>query len=127
MDSKYVCIYYVCSIIKHSRSSQQQINVRACVCVVTKNNKKGGYLDVVNFLLGFEDIVDKNAKTYPNNTGTSPLWMAESIHGLDHPVTRRLEAVGAIKIGPETTRPSSSSSSSPQGNEDVDDDINNEE
>jgi len=57
---------------------------------------RGGYLEVVDFLLTFESV-DKNARTSGGN-GPSPLWIAESTHGLDHPVTRRLLELGAIKL-----------------------------
>lgn len=60
---------------------------------------RGGYIDVVNFLLSFDDIVDKNARTQAGN-GPSPLWIAESTHGVDHPVTRRLQELGAVNCGP---------------------------
>jgi len=61
---------------------------------------RGGHIDVVNYLFSLECGVDKNARTM-GNRGPSPLWMAEQIHGLEHPVTLRLQELGAVKVGPE--------------------------
>jgi len=59
---------------------------------------RGGHLDVVNYLIR-EHQVDINARTNQNR-GPSPLWLAESTHGLQHSVTERLVELGAVKIGP---------------------------
>ena len=61
---------------------------------------RGGYTGIVDFLLGFEDVVDKNARTM-RGKGPNALFMAEEFHGLDHPVTKRLQEAGAIRLGPE--------------------------
>ncbi|CAB9515466.1 Derlin-3 [Seminavis robusta] len=57
---------------------------------------RGGHLDVVNLLINHH--ADQNAKT---NHGISPLWLAEDSLGPDHPVTKRLQELGAEKHGPE--------------------------
>jgi Derlin-2/3 len=59
---------------------------------------RGGYLDVVRFLLDFDDIVDVNART---RQGPNPLWLAETAHGREHPVTMHLREVGAVSFGPQ--------------------------
>eukprot|EP00547_Thalassionema_nitzschioides_P012922 CAMPEP_0194262902 /NCGR_PEP_ID=MMETSP0158-20130606/46783_1 /TAXON_ID=33649 /ORGANISM="Thalassionema nitzschioides, Strain L26-B" /LENGTH=149 /DNA_ID=CAMNT_0039003067 /DNA_START=448 /DNA_END=897 /DNA_ORIENTATION=- len=62
---------------------------------------RGGYLEIVNYLITAHQV-DINARTNQNQ-GPSPLWLAESFHGLQHPVTVRLIELGAIKIGPGPT------------------------
>jgi len=58
---------------------------------------RGGFIHIVNFLV--ENDVDINARTQ-HGRGPSPLWMAESLHGLDHPVMQRLTELGAIRLAP---------------------------
>ena len=58
---------------------------------------RGGHTQVVHFLLDMEDVVDVNALTL---TGHTPLALAESFHGPNHPITIRLrELVGATQSG----------------------------
>lgn len=61
---------------------------------------RGGHTEIVIFLMQFESIVDKDARTLQGR-GPNALWMAEDFHGLDHPVTKRLQRAGATKLGPE--------------------------
>lgn len=63
---------------------------------------RGGHLDVVNFLLSqhHDPQVDINARTNAN-AGASPLYLAESTLGPEHPVTRRLRELGAVSYRPE--------------------------
>jgi len=58
---------------------------------------RGGFILIVNFLV--EHDVDINARTQ-HGRGPSPLWLAESFHGLEHPVTQRLTELGAMKLSP---------------------------
>lgn len=60
---------------------------------------RNGSLDVINFLLS-QNNVDINARTH-NGHGPSPLWIAIDTHGLNHPVTRRLQELNAINHSPE--------------------------
>jgi Derlin-2/3 len=61
---------------------------------------RGGYVDVVRFLLEFDDIVDMNARTQ-GGVGPNALWLAESSHGSEHPVSRCLQEIGAVGSGPQ--------------------------
>ena len=58
---------------------------------------RGGYLDVVKFLI--ENGADPNMTT--GDKGGSTLWWAKQIHGDDHPVIEFLEGLGALESGPE--------------------------
>jgi len=59
---------------------------------------RGGHTEVVKILVKHK--VDKDARTN-NGDGGSALWLAESLHGEDHPVVTFLKKVGALSIGPE--------------------------
>ena len=61
---------------------------------------RGGFLDIINFLV-VEQNANINARTGHQGRGPSALWWAESFHGLDHAVTRRLAELGADRIPPD--------------------------
>ena len=67
---------------------------------VLHESVRAGHLDMVQFLIG-EQAIDKNLIT---KTGVSPLSIAKEFKGLDHPVTKFLESIGAEEIHPHKKR-----------------------
>jgi len=59
---------------------------------------RGGHDAAVELLV--RHGADKDVRTN-NGDGGSPLWLAENLHGKDHPVVLFLKKVGALSIGPE--------------------------
>ncbi|KAL7534919.1 hypothetical protein ACHAXR_006158 [Thalassiosira sp. AJA248-18] len=58
---------------------------------------RGGHIDIVKFLL--KSGLDKDERTH-TGTGGTPLWWAKKTHGLDHPMVKYLELIGAKDIPP---------------------------
>lgn len=58
---------------------------------------RGGHLDVVAFLI--EKGANLNSRTNKGKGGTA-LWWAELSHGKNHPVSKKLQTAGALKLGP---------------------------
>ena len=59
---------------------------------------RGGHEEAVRVLI--DHGVESNARTNHGDGGTA-LWLAENLHGDDHPVVKFLKSIGAANIGPE--------------------------
>jgi len=59
---------------------------------------RGGHVEIVKFLL--KGGLEKNERTHTGNGG-SPLWWAKKTHGVDHPMVKYLESIGAEEHPPE--------------------------
>ena len=55
-------------------------------------------MEVVKFLI--KGGLDKDERTHTGNGG-SPLWWARKTHGVDHPMVKYLEEIGAQEVPPE--------------------------
>jgi len=59
---------------------------------------RGGHTKVIEVLV--EKGADINIRT-GHGRGESPLHIAKQMHGINHPVTMLLSALGALDIGPD--------------------------